>query len=188
MDWKDLLIDGYGAAFRAVERALDGLTQEDLNWQPRPDCNSVGWTTWHITRGLDEIISSITMEEQLWTKDGWHAKFNRSPNPNDNGYGHSPEEVSAFKCPDVRTLTNYHQAVMEKTRRCLTTLSNSDLSREINDRWSKLFPTVGTRLVILLDEILQHAGQVRREGDAAAGPVRRPDVSRRRQEDHREAG
>jgi len=38
--------------------------------------------------------------------------------------------------------------------------SSSDLSRKLNDPWSQLFPTVGTRLVIALDELLQHAGQV----------------------------
>lgn len=160
MKWKDLLIDSYGTALKAIERALDGLTQEDLNWQPRHDCNSIGWTTWHLTRALDELISSITEEEQLWIKDGWHARFDRSPNPSDDGYGHSPEQVAAFKCPDVETLLNYYRAVLERSMHCLTTLSSSDLSREIDDTWSQLFPTVGARIVIALDEILQHAGQV----------------------------
>jgi len=160
MEWKDLLTDSYAAALKAVERALDGLTQEDLNWQPRPDCNSIGWTTWHLTRCLDGLNSSIMNEEQLWTKDGWHTRFNRSPDPDDTGYGHSPEQVAAFKSPDIETLLNYYRAVLEKSMRCLTILSSSDLSREIDDPWSQLFPTVGARLIIALDEILQHAGQV----------------------------
>ncbi|MFC1995768.1 DinB family protein [Chloroflexota bacterium] len=160
MGWKDLLMDSYGAAFKAVEKALDGLTQEDLNWQPHPDCNTIGWITWHLTRSLDYIISSIMEEEQLWTKDGWYAKFNRSPDPNDHGYDNSPEQVAEFKCPDVETLLNYHQAVQKRSIHCLTTVSSSDISREIDDPWSQLFPTVRSRLVIALDEILQHAGQV----------------------------
>jgi len=45
VEWKDLSIKSYGSAFRILERALQELTQEDLNWQPRPDCNSIGWTT-----------------------------------------------------------------------------------------------------------------------------------------------
>lgn len=39
-------------------------------------------------------------------------------------------------------------------------MSSSDLGRKLNDPWSQLFPTVGARLVIALDELLQHAGQV----------------------------
>ena len=160
MEWKDLLIDSYGEAYNAVERALDGLTQENLTWQSRPDCNSIGWTTWHLTRELDALISSITEEEQLWTKDKWHDRFNCSPDPGDSGTGYNPEQVAAFKCPDVKTLLNYLQAVLESSKRNLTTLSSSDLSREIDDPWSQYFPTVGSRLVVALTEILQHAGHV----------------------------
>ncbi len=35
MEWKDLLVDSCGRAAKAVESALDGLTLEDLDWQPR---------------------------------------------------------------------------------------------------------------------------------------------------------
>lgn len=160
MEWKELLIESYGSALRVLERALQGLTQEDLNWQPRPDCNSIGWTTWHLTRTLDLIMSSIMGEEELWIKDRWHSKFNRPPDPTDHGYGHSPDQVALFKCPDIDTLLNYHKAVLERSKSYLATLSNSDLSRNVDDSWSQLFPTVGSRLTVALDELLQHAGQV----------------------------
>ena len=160
MEWKDLMTESYGSALRVLERALDGLTQEDLNWQPRPDCNSIGWTTWHLTRALDGLMSSTTKEEELWVKDGWYSKFNRPPDATDSGFGHSPEQVAEFKCPDIDTLLNYHRAVLERSKICLTTLSNSDLSRQVDDSMSQLFPTVGSRLVVALDELLQHAGQV----------------------------
>jgi len=160
MEWKDLLIDSYSGAFRAVERALDGLTQEDLDWQPRPDSNSIGWTTWHLARSQDGLISYITGEEQLWVKDGWYAKFNRPADPSDSGYGHSPEQVAAFRSPAVEILLNYHRAVLERSKQCLVTLSGDDLGREISDFLSQMFPTVGSRLVLILDEIQQHAGQV----------------------------
>ena len=69
MEWKDLFIDSYEEAFNSIERALDGLSKEDLDLQSHPDCNSIGWTTWHQARELDGLISSITGEEQLWIKD-----------------------------------------------------------------------------------------------------------------------
>ena len=160
VEWKDLLIESYGSALRVLERALQGLTQEDLNWQPSPDCNSIVWTTWHLTRALDLLMSSIMGEEELWIKDRWHSKFNRPPDATDHGYGHSPEQVALFKCPDIDTLLNYHQAVLERSNSYLATLSSSDLSRKVDDSWSQLFPTVGSRLTVTLDELLQHAGQV----------------------------
>ncbi|MFC1977391.1 DinB family protein [Chloroflexota bacterium] len=160
VDWKDLLIESYGSAFRVLEQALQELTQEDLNWQPRFDCNSIGWTTWHLTRVLDGLMSSIMGEEELWIKDRWHSKFNRSPDTADHGYGPSPEQVALLECPDIDTLLNYLQAVLERSKSYLATLSRSDLSRKVDDSRSQLFPTVGSRLTVILDELLQHAGQV----------------------------
>ncbi len=160
MEWKDLFINSYDEAFNSIERALEGLSQEDLDLQSRPDCNSIGWTTWHLARELDGLISSITGEEQLWIKDRWHEKFNRSPDPADSGSGHSPEQVAAFNSPDVKTLLNYYKAVLEKSKRSLTSISGSDLSRKIDDPWAQYFPTVGSRLMVALAEALQHAGQV----------------------------
>jgi hypothetical protein len=160
MEWKDLFIDSYDEAFNSVERALDGLSREDLDVQSSPDCNSIGWTTWHQARELDGLISSITGEEQLWVKDKWHEKFNRSPDPTDSGTGHSSEQVAAFNSPDVETLLSYYQAVLEKSKRSIASLSDSDLSRKIDDPWAQYFPTVASRLTVALAEAHQHAGQV----------------------------
>ncbi len=42
MKWKDLLIDGYDRVPEFLENVLKGLTQDDLDWQPKSDCNSIG--------------------------------------------------------------------------------------------------------------------------------------------------
>ena len=160
MEWKDLVTQNFGSTLGVLERTLKGLTQEDLIWQPRPDCNSIGWTTWHLTRALDGLISSLTGDEELWTRDGWCSRFNRAPDPTDTGFGHGPEQLAAFKCPDIDTLLGYHRAALEKAQSCLATLNSSDLDLKIDDSMSQFFPTVGSRLVVLLDEIQQHAGQV----------------------------
>ena len=160
MEWNDLLTDGYGRVLEVLERALKGLTQDDLNWQPRPDSNSIGWLTWHLTRLQDDHIASLMGEEQLWTKDGWYMRFNRPPDPKDLGFGHTPEQVAAFKSPDIETLLSYHRAVLERSKRYFLTLSNSDLDRELDEPWYQPIPTVGVRLISVLGDGLQHTGQV----------------------------
>lgn len=160
MEWHDMLSDGYGRVLEVLERALDGLTEDDLNWQPRPDCNSIGWLTWHLTRGQDGQIASLMDEEQLWTRDGWHAKFGRPADAQDSGFGHTPQDVAAFKSPDTKTLLDYHRAVLERSRRYFPTLSNTDLDRELNEPWFQPLPTVGVRLISILGDNLEHAGQV----------------------------
>ena len=160
MEWQELLRDGYGRVFQVLKKALSGMTQDDLNEQPHPDCNSMGWLTWHLTRVQDDHIADLMGEEQLWIKDGWYARFNRAPEPKDIGFGHTSEEVAAFKSPEVKTLLDYHSAVLERSERYISSLSMSDLDRELNEPWYQPLPTVGVRLISVMSDCLQHAGQV----------------------------
>ena len=155
-----MITDGYGRVLQILEKVLDGLTQDDLNQQPHPDCNSMGWLIWHLTRVQDDYIADFMGEEQLWLSDGWHARFNRPPEPKDVGFGHSSEDVAAFESPDVGTLLEYHRAVLERSKRYIVTLSTADLDRELNEPWYQPLPTVGVRLVSVMSDNLQHAGQV----------------------------
>nr|MBC8477293.1 DinB family protein [Dehalococcoidia bacterium] len=79
MEWQALLIDGYGRILEVLEGALRGMTPEDMNQQPKPDCNSMGWLAWHLTRVQDDHVAGLMGEEQLWVSEGWHAKFNCPP-------------------------------------------------------------------------------------------------------------
>ena len=160
MEWQELLIDGYGRVLEALEEALDGMTQDDLNQQPHPDCNSMGWLAWHLTRVQDDHIADLMGEKQLWISEEWHAKFNRAPSAKDIGFGHISEDVAAFKSPDVETLLGYHRAVLERTKRYISSLLVSDLDRELNEPWYQPLPTVGVRLISVMSDDLQHAGQV----------------------------
>ncbi len=160
MEWQEMIADGYGRVLEVLEAALKGLTEDDLNQQPRPDCNSMGWLAWLLTRVQDDHVADLVMDEQLWIRDGWHARFDRAPDPKDIGWGHSSEEVSAFRSPDVDTLLDYHRAVLERTKGYIAALSSADLDRELNEPWFQPLPTVGVRLVSVMSDCQQHAGQI----------------------------
>ncbi len=160
MEWQELITDGYGRVLEILEKALDGLTLDDLKEQPHPDCNNMGWLTWHLTRVQDDHIADLMGEKQLWIKDKWHARFNRPQDRKDIGFGHSPEDVVAFKSPDVESLLAYHRAVLDRSRRYMSNLSATDLDRELDEPWYQPVPTVGVRLVSVMSDCLQHAGQV----------------------------
>lgn len=159
MKWYDMLINSYEGVLQTLECVLDGLTEEDLNWQPSPDCNSIGWLAWHLTRTQDGLIALVMNEEQLWTKDGWHTKFGRPANAQDGGSGHTPQDVAAFKSPDAKTLLDYHRAVLERSRRYFPTLSETDLDRQLEVPWFQPPPKLGAFLNIILSDCSQHAGQ-----------------------------
>ena len=160
MTWQQLLIDGYGRIYEELQRALSGLTQGDLDHQPEPDCNSMGWLAWHLIRVQDGQIAGLMGVEQIYIKDGWYSEFNRQPEPEDVGFGHSSEQVAAFKSPDVAVIMNYEKEVLDRVKSYINSLSTEDLDRELNEPWFQPLPTVGVRLISIMSDALQHAGQI----------------------------
>ena len=159
MESQQLLSDGYDRIGQVLRRALDGLSPEELDSQPKADCNSIGWLAWHLTRVQDSHLADLEGVEQLWSKDGWHARFDRPADPADVGWGHTPEQVAAFRSPEAQTLLDYHLAVSERTKRYFGSLTAADLDRELNEPRYQPLPTVGVRIVSVLSDNLQHAGQ-----------------------------
>jgi len=156
MKWQQLIGDIYTEISQELERALDGLTVDDLNQQPDSDCNSIGWLAWHLTRCQDAANDYLTGEGQLWVKDNRHGRFGRAPNPMDTGWGHSSEDAAAFKSPDSGTLTEYHRTVLEKTLHYINNrLTEADLEREYEGT-TKVYEL----LVGIISDNLQHVGQV----------------------------
>lgn len=157
MQAQELIINIFERISQELDKALNGLTQEDVNKQPSHDTNSIGWLMWHLTRYQDKSIKDLLGEEQLWISDKWHIKFNRTADPQDLGGGHTPEDLAAFKSPDVQVLLSYHHAVLEQTRKYVGKLSEAELDRKLdNPRW----PTVGARLEGLISDNYQHVGQI----------------------------
>ena len=161
MKWQQLITDIYERISQELEHALDGLTVDDLNQQPRPDCNSIGWLTWHLTRVQDRIIADLLGEDQIWIKDNWYAKFNRTPDSKDIGLGDTLEDIVAFRSPDAETLLEYHRAVLEQSKRYITSkLSETELSRAFTIPERPNYKNVCTLLMRLINDNMQHLGQV----------------------------
>jgi len=159
MEWRELIVDGYERLPDLMKETLAGLRVADLDRQPHPDCNSLGWTAWHLTRVQDSQIADLMGEAQLWIRDGWHKRFERSADPDDTGYGHTPAQVRAFRSPSARTQLDYLRAVVARTKRYLASLTPSALDRALDEPWFKPRPTVGVRIVSILADCHQHAGE-----------------------------
>ena len=160
MEWQQLVTDLFLRISQELEKVLDELTADDLNQRPTSDCNSIGWLAWHLTRSHDRNITELASQEQVWTKDKWYVKFDRAPDPTDTGFGHTPDDVAAFKSPEGRILLEYHHAVMKQVQRYLSgTLSESELEREYYSPTLREVATVRRRLVGIINDGFQHVGQ-----------------------------
>ena len=112
----------------AIRRSLDGLTPDELAWQPAPNANSIGWTVWHCSRLLDFWFNTVVQgQPQLWEQ-GWAEKFNRPAEAMDSGFSHSPEQVTAFEAPATDVLYGYLEAGWDLAFQFLGEQSDDSLS------------------------------------------------------------
>ena len=154
----ELLVDGYDRIRQVVLHTLTDLSPEQLAFAPAPGANSIGWLVWHLTRVQDDHVADVAGIEQVWTSGGWFERFGLPLDPADTGYGHRPDQVSAVRVPSAQLLADYHQAVFEQSRQYLAGLSEADLARVVDESWDPPV-TLGVRLVSVLSDDLQHAGQ-----------------------------
>jgi uncharacterized damage-inducible protein DinB len=154
----DLLVDAFERVRDAVHGAVDGLSGEDLAHRVDEEANTVAWLVWHLTRVQDDHVAEVAGLEQVWTAHGWADRFALRLDTADTGYGHGPEEVDAVRVDSAELLTGYLDAVHEQSVGYLRRLTDDDLDRVVDERWDPPV-TLGVRLISVIADDLQHAGQ-----------------------------
>ncbi|HET9657762.1 MAG TPA: DUF664 domain-containing protein [Kineosporiaceae bacterium] len=154
----EVLGDGFGRVSQAVLAALDGLTPQDLARRPDPDANSIGWLVWHLTRVQDDHLADAFDREQLWLADEWVVRFSLPLPARDTGYGHHRDEVAGVRVPSTEVLRGYFEAVHARTLADVVPLTEPDLDRIVDTSWDPPV-TLGVRLISVVADDLQHAGQ-----------------------------
>jgi uncharacterized damage-inducible protein DinB len=152
-----LLADAFDRVREVVHEAVEGLTDDELTARVAPGANTVAWLVWHLTRVQDDHIAEVAGSAQVWTAGGWADRLGLPLDPVDTGYGHTREQVAAVRAP-AGDLLGYHDAVHRCTADYVGTLTDDDLARVVDDRWEPPV-TLGVRLVSVLSDDLQHAGQ-----------------------------
>jgi hypothetical protein len=156
----DLLVDGFGRIRENVTDVLDGLTPEQLADQVAPGANPMSWLVWHLTRVQDDHVADAFGVPQVWSAAGWAARFGLPDGMTDHGYGHTPEQVTAVAAATASAalLTEYHEQVYAQSVKLVSEVTADDLDRVVDTRWTPPV-TLGVRLVSVLDDDMQHAGQ-----------------------------
>jgi Protein of unknown function (DUF664) len=154
----ELLVDAFGRIRGIVHRAVDGLTAEQLAFRVDPGANSIAWLVWHLTRIQDDHLADAFQAEQVWLSQGWVERFGLPFDPRDTGYGHQADEVAAVRVDSGELLVGYYDAVHEQTTRYVDRLGDAELARIVDRNWDPPV-TLGVRLVSVIADDLQHAGQ-----------------------------
>ena len=156
MESREVLIETYERIRELAQIACQGATAEALAYRPESGANSIAWLVWHLTRVQDDHIAEIAGRPQAWV-DGWAERFGMEPDPSNTGFGHGPDQVAAIP-PDPAVLIEYQSVVAEATVEYLKTVDATELGRIIDDSYDPPV-SVGVRLVSVISDNLQHAGQ-----------------------------
>jgi uncharacterized damage-inducible protein DinB len=158
MNSAELLADAFGRVREEVHNLLAGLTVEQLAFRLDAEANSIAWLVWHLTRVQDDHIAAVAGAEQVWTSEGWFARFGLALEAEATGYGHRSDDVAAVRVESADLLGHYYDAVHERTLKFLQQVTDSDLDQVVDRRWDPPV-TLGVRLVSVIADDLEHAGQ-----------------------------
>ena len=158
MKTSDVLVDAFGRIRHLVDRSVAGLDAAALAFRPDADANPIGWLVWHLTRIQDDHVAEIAGLGQIWTTAGWGDRFGMPADPHDTGFGHTSEQVAAFTPPNPEALVDYHSSVSNHTLEYLATIDADELDRVIDTSYDPPV-RVGVRLISVISDNLQHAGQ-----------------------------
>jgi uncharacterized damage-inducible protein DinB len=158
MDATELLVDAFGRVTETVHAAVADLSEAQLAVRLDPEANSIAWLVWHLTRIQDDHLADAAHAEQVWTSQAWVERFGLPFDFRDTGYGHQADDVAAVQVDSGELLVGYQEAVHEQATRYVSQLEDADLARIVDHSWDPPV-TLGVRLVSVIADGLQHAGQ-----------------------------
>lgn len=153
----DVLADAFDRVHTTARAAVEGLTGAELAWRADAEANTVAWLVWHLARVQDDHVARAFDAAQAWTEDGWAGRFGLPFDDRETGYGQDAADVAAVRV-GADLLTGYLDAVHARTLGHLRGLTDADLGRVVDDAWDPPV-TLGVRLVSVVADDLQHAGQ-----------------------------
>ena len=139
--------------------ALDGLPHEALTWRADHEANTIAWLVWHLARVQDDHVAGLARSEQVWVRGGWAVRFGLDADEMRIGYGDDSDEVAAIAPAGGQVLTDYLDAVTERTLAWLRDAEGDDWDRIVDERWDPPV-TARVRLASIISDDLQHVGQI----------------------------
>ena len=159
-----MLTDAFGRIRESVADVVEGLSPQQLQARLDADANPISWLVWHLTRVQDDHVSKAFGAQEVWSADGWASKLGLPSSSMEIGYGHTSKQVADVCAAICGTsspgslLVEYYEAVHAQTVSLLSTLTDADLDRVVDRRWTPPV-TLGVRLVSVIDDDARHMGQ-----------------------------
>lgn len=157
MNSSEIFLDGFSRISGIVHRTLDGISPDVLTARLDPEANTIAWLVWHLSRVADDHLADAFDSDQVWMAQGWSDRFALPFEADATGYAQTSDEVAAVRVsPEL--LVGYLDAVQARAEEHLGTVTDADLDRVVDTNWDPPV-TLGVRLISVMSDGLQHAGQ-----------------------------
>ena len=142
-----------------LERYLEELTQEEIEYRPNDQCHSIGFIVWHYGRALDMWTQSLARKQpQLYERE-WAEKLGFEPEAMNVGFGYSAEDLGNWRCPDKALVVEYAAAARDNLLGFLGEHNDESLASTMMTNRQGAEITLATMFRMLVWEVNQHGGQ-----------------------------
>ncbi len=159
MALQEFIRESFEVNWEWLERYIDGLTQEEIEFRPSDQCHSIGFILWHYGRALDMWTQSLARKQPQLYEQEWAARLGLNPEAMDVGFGYTADDLSNWRCPGKALLVEYATAARDNLLGFLSEHDDSSLttSTMITRRGDEI--TLAGMFRMLIWEVNQHGGQ-----------------------------
>jgi len=172
----------YHEANIEILKAVRGLSDDQIRWQPYPACHSIAFVLWHVVRWTDHLqatIPGMTEElarrlpagEQIWEKEGLAERWGFDPaalGESETGTGFEIKASGEPAWPEKAVLMDYAEQVFAAADQAIAVLDEEQFQAterlQYDDEYMKASVaktgTVGNALMEHLVHSAQHLGEI----------------------------
>ena len=159
MALQEFIRESFVTNWEWMERYIDGLSQEEIEYRPNDQCHSIGFILWHYGRALDMWTQTLARkEEQIYERE-WAERLGFNPETMDVGFGYSVEDLSGWNCPDKELLVGYATAARDNLLGFLGEHDDDSLASTMMTTRQGGEINLATMFRMLIWEVNQHGGQ-----------------------------
>lgn len=168
------MIFWFGEVHQELPKLVEGLSEEQLAWQPHPSATSIAFNVWHVARWVDYVQARLPQttpvlsqrlepRQQLWHAENLAAKWGLDPaNLGEIEAGNELGiQAAQIRLPSQAVLLEYLRRCYTLEEQALAAVDDQQFQERRIDGAGLLDETVGHWLMWHLVHEWEHLGLIR---------------------------
>jgi hypothetical protein len=160
MNRRELLRDSLRSMHGMLDKAVEEMSAEQLNFRPQEGGVSGFFSLWHFVRTEDNVINWVLQQQPtVWLNGGYDERFGLPRTS--QGTGMTDAEAQAIRIGDVPGFLEYQRGVWAATDNYLTAMSDDDFeARRVTVKPLGEMPVWNALFGLCLTHGYRHIGEI----------------------------